>query len=133
VDYRQGEHSESFRLLFDSPLGYLDMLKIYIQVIRELGDRVSQFRPDLNLALGRLSGDCVYAMLTRSQAMKGGTPLALAGIALSTLSLIRPVTLRDLLGKIWLGAVILGGLLVSSIPGVRGAVARALSRNHPLY
>jgi len=46
---RQGDHSESFRLLFTSPNGYVNTIKIYIQLIQDLSDHYPSYRSDINV------------------------------------------------------------------------------------
>ncbi len=95
VTYRQGTHTESYRLLFESPQGYQDTAAIFARVIGELGDERDRFSPDLNIALTRFVRDCLYAMCTRGRQMQGYRPSLLAGIAGSGWALIRPLSLSD--------------------------------------
>jgi len=51
IFYREGEHSESFRLLIKTPLGYIDTPKIFMHLIDELGDEAAAYRRELNHAI----------------------------------------------------------------------------------
>lgn len=113
VHYRQGEHSESHRLLFTNPSGYLDTLKIFVQIIRDLGDEYQLYAKDLNVALRRYIGDCFYAGFTRGDGMRGFHPSLFSGLALTAWGLIRPKSITETLAKagwrlfIFIGEIIL--------------------------
>ena len=118
VSYRQGTHTESYRLLFESPLGYVDTARILSRVTAELGDERDRFTPDLNVAAARFVNDCLYAMCTRRKQMQGFRPSFLAGIAKSGWELIRPVSPREFAGKAGLRLAILVSPLLCSLPGI---------------
>jgi glycosyltransferase involved in cell wall biosynthesis len=118
VMYRQGTHTESYRLLFESPLGYLDTARIYGRVIGELGSDRDRFTPELNLALARFVKDSLYAMCTRRRQMKGFSPSFLAGVARSGWALIRPLSFREKAGKACLFIAILASPVYCAIPGI---------------
>jgi len=118
VSYRQGTHTESYRLLFESPLGYVDTARILSRVITELGDERDRFTPDLNVAASRFVKDCLYAMCTRRQQMAGFRPSFLASIAKSGWELIRPVSPMEFAGKAGLRLAILVSPLFCSFPGI---------------
>lgn len=97
--YRQGIHSESYQLLFKSPVGYIDTLKILIRIVDELGDETLLYSRDLNCAYRRHMRDCLYAGITRSGPMIHYSGLIFIGFALSTWGLISPVSISDHLKK----------------------------------
>ena len=118
VTYRQGTHTESYRLLFESPQGYKDTAEILARVIGELGDERDLFTPDLNFALTRFVRDCLYAMCTRGRKMQGYRPALLTGIAGSGWALIRPRSLSEKIRKALLRVAIRVSPFFCSIPGV---------------
>jgi glycosyltransferase involved in cell wall biosynthesis len=95
LHYCQGEHSESYRLLFKSPVGYIDTLKIFIQLIQDLSDTYSDYSSEINIALRRFSRDCLYAGFTRAESMHNVKPVLFYGISQTSLELIRPNTLHE--------------------------------------
>ncbi len=118
VAYRQGTHTESYRLLFESPLGYVDTARIFTRVIGELGSDRARFTPELNLAVSRFVKDCLYAMCTRRKQMQGASPSLLAGVARSAWALITPLSLRERVGKAFLRVAIFFSPVYSAIPGI---------------
>jgi len=125
VSYRQGTHTESYRLLFESPLGYVDTARILARVAGELGGDRDRFTPDMNIAATRFVGDCLYALCTRRRQMKGFSPSFLAGVARSGWGLIRPQSFREKAGKAFLFLAILCSPVCCAIPGI-GSLILAL-------
>jgi len=114
IHYRQGEHSESYRLLFESPLGYMDTLKIISQVLVDLGDERNTYSGAINGALRRYIGDCQYAGFTRGGTMKSFSPLLFSGLAWTACTLIEPQSISESLRKFGLLTVIpIAGILMS--------------------
>ncbi|MCQ1538468.1 glycosyltransferase [Methanocalculus taiwanensis] len=133
VHYRQGEHSESHRLLFTNPSGYLDTLKIFVQIIRDLGDDYPVYTSDLNCALRRYIGDCFYAGFTRGDGMKGIHPLLFTGLALTAWGLIRPKSLSEILGKVGFLAIINCSLVCFSISFLRRIIKKLFNERKLSY
>jgi hypothetical protein len=133
ITYRQGTHTESYRLLFESPQGYQDTGRIFARVIEELGYERERFTPDLNIALTRFVRDCLYAMCTRGKQMQGFRPALLAGIARSGWALIRPLSLPDRIGKAGLLIAILISPFFCSIPGLGKVILALQGRNEFSY
>jgi hypothetical protein len=133
VTYRQGTHTESYRLLFESPQGYQDTAGILARVIGELGDERDRFTPDLNIALFRFVGDCLYALCTRIRQMQGVPPRILAGVAGSGWALIQPLSLPEKIKKAALFIVIQGSPLICSIPGLGKAILALQRRREVSY
>lgn len=115
--YRTGNHSESFYLLFKTPLGYIDTIKVFVRIIDELGDDKKHCQYELNLAYQRHMHDCLFAGVARAESMSRYSSLIFIGFALSTWSLIRPLSLPDWIKKagnlIFIGLV--GGAII--VPG----------------
>jgi len=93
--YRQGTHSESYQLLFKTPAGYMDTIKIFVRVVDELGDDVELYSRELNCAYRRHMRDCLFAGIARSESMIKYSNLIFIGFALSTWGLITPISLPD--------------------------------------
>jgi len=131
--YRQGSHSESFRLLFESPAGYLDVLKIYLRLIEDLAEEEPRFQHDLNDALFRYIGDCIFAQWTRSDRMVRFSPSVLTGFALSAWSMVKPGTPGEWAKKAGLIPVILATPLLRHVPLMPRLVKRVLARQYTVY
>jgi len=130
VHYRQGEHTESYRLLFASPFGYVDTLKIYLQMTGELGD---EFVSDCNVAVSRFSRDCLYAGVTRADTMRGYGSDLLTGLALSAWGLVRTRTFRESAKKFGDYILIVGAGVMMQMPFLRRLVGKALTRHREMY
>lgn len=114
VYYRQGEHSETFRFLFSSPQGYLDMLRIFVQIQLDLGKEFNRYSVELLLAQRRYINDCIFAGFTRGDSMPGFSPLLFTGLSLACWTLEKPVSLRQWPSKLRdLLVIIPAGLLMS--------------------
>jgi glycosyltransferase involved in cell wall biosynthesis len=97
--YREGEHSESFQLLFKTPLGYIDIIKIYMHLRDELGDDAAAYRRELNLAIRRHMRTCYSAGIWQRYARKSYSPLVFIGLSLNTWALIQPDSVIDSIKK----------------------------------
>jgi GT2 family glycosyltransferase len=117
VYYMEGEHSESFRFLFSSPLGYLDTIRMFIQLRADLGDEAEIYSGELLMAQRRFIQDCIFAGFTRSDAMQGFSPSIFTGLAFACWTLERPVSLSQWLGKIRdLFVILPAGILMAFSP-----------------
>lgn len=92
---RQGDHSESYRLLFTSPTGYVDTIKIYIQLIQDLSDQYPSYRSDINVALRRFMKDCLFAGFTRAEQMDNFNPALFSGFAWNARGIIKPKNVSE--------------------------------------
>lgn len=97
--YRTGTHSESFQLLFKTPLGYIDTVKVFVRIIDELGDNQNLYQRELNLAYRRHMRDCLFAGMARSESMTRYSSMIFIGFALSMWSMIRPQSVTDWIRK----------------------------------
>jgi hypothetical protein len=114
VFYRQGEHSESFRFLFSSPQGYLDMIRIFIQLALDLGEERIQFADELLTAQRRFTYDCLFAGFTRSETMPDFSPAVFSGLSFMCWTLEKPTSLAGWGTKFWdLTVILFSGLLIS--------------------
>jgi len=117
VFYREGEHSETFRFLFSSPQGYLDMLRIFVKLQIDLGKEFDQYIADLLAAQRRFIHDCLFAGFTRADSMPGFSPLVFIGLSLACWSLEKPVSVLQWFSKLRDLVVILpAGLLMGWYP-----------------
>jgi len=115
--YRQGKHSETFRCLFTTPHGYMDMLRLFIQIRLDLGDDYNLFAQDFLSAQHRFIYDCIFAGFTRGDTMPGFSPSLFTGFSLACWTMERPLTISQMLRKLWDLAVILtAGLLMAWSP-----------------
>ncbi len=133
INYRQGEHSESYRLLFSSPDGYFDMIRIYLSMIHDLGDEYGSYRKEINQALWRFVRDCLYAAATRNQDEAGSKPSLYSGLAISALSMVRAESLTELLGKYFKLLLIVFFSLMLAVPGIREIPRKLLGRDGAQY
>jgi len=133
ISYHQGEHSESFRFLFASPLGYLDLLRIYIRLVHELADERKKFGSELNAALNRYMKDCMFAGIVRSENLKYFSPLVVGALALNAWSLIIPQRFTDHVRHWLMLPVIFAVLIVMSVPLFRKILKKSIFRNKSLY
>ena len=123
--YRQGEHSESYRFLFSSPQGYLDMLRIFMQLRTDLGPDMDEYAREFQAAQRRFIHDCIFAGFTRTDTMQGFSPWVFSGLAITCWTLEKPVSLSLWLAKVRDVLVILpAGLLMGWSPTRR--VVRSL-------
>ena len=122
--YRQGEHTESFRLLVSNPLGYLDIIKIHIHLINELGDMRIQFGYEINTLLKRFLKQYLVAGFAYGESMKNFSMLLFPGFSYITWTLIKPIDMKEKLEKLYylLFIVAIVGFIV--IPGGRYLVKR---------
>lgn len=131
--YRAGTHSESYQLLFKTPIGYIDTLKIFIRITDELGDETELYSRELNCAYRRHMRDCLFAGITRSDSMKKYPGLVFIGLALSAWGLITPVSPPDTLKKCseFLLIFLIGCAIV--IPGGRYCVRKIFGFSQEKY
>jgi glycosyltransferase involved in cell wall biosynthesis len=125
VFYRQGEHSETFRFLFSSPQGYLDMLRMFIQLKIDLGKELDIYTVEFLAAQRRFIHDCLFAGFTRGDTMPGFSPSVFSGLSLACWTLEKPVLLPQWFGKLLDLVVILPASILMSWSPTRWIV-RAL-------
>ena len=117
VIYRQGEHSESFRLQFMSMAGYLDTEKIYLQLLGDLGEETSRYTPELNTALYTFIKDSMFAGFTRADRIKIGNVTVIWGVCIGVWSLIPSYSVMSWIKKaISLPLILVIGILMHLSP-----------------
>ena len=122
--YRQGKHTESFRLLVTNPLGYLDIIKIHIRLIDELGDTRIQFNYELNTVLKRFIKQYLVAGFAYGEFMTNYSMLLFTGFSYITWTLIKPVGMREQLEKVYYLLFIMAISFFIVIPGGKYLVKR---------
>lgn len=131
--YRTGTHSESFQLLFKTPLGYIDTFKIFVYIVNELGENQKLFQHELNLAYQRHIRDCFFASVARSESMTHYSRMIFIGLALSTWSLIKSRSIFDVIKK-WEYFFLIGAFAcVITIPGGRFCIKKAFGFSSDAY
>lgn len=124
VFYRHGEHSESFRFLFTTPQGYLDMVRMFVQVQTDLKNEQDQYQRELQAAQRRFIQDCLFAGFTRGDTMPDFSPSIFTGLSFACWTLERPTSFTGMLGKLRdLMLILSAGLLISFTPARRGVKA----------
>jgi hypothetical protein len=133
VNYHQGEHSESYRLLFQSPAGYIDTFRIYIQLVSEYKDMRSVFSDNLNTALYRYIRDCIFAGFTRSEKMMLFSPMVIGAFALNAWALIYPRTISSRF-RHWINLpIILCAWCLMGVPGIRYLIKMHMLKKNSEY
>jgi len=119
IYYREGDHTETFRLLHKSPLGYIDTIKIFIRIIDELGEEEEAFRRELNIAIRHHMRVCNNLWICRSDRMKSPYPLVFLGLSFNTWALIRSDSIIDRIKKFFDFIFILTIGFFFVLPGAR--------------
>ena len=133
LNYQTSEISESYRLLFKTPMGYFDTLKIYAQLITDLGDDLQYYVPELNAALKRFIGDLLYAGFTRSESMQGFSPSVFIGTALTACSMIKSPSISTFFVKFFYHIILILMYVPIRIKLLRGIIGSILSRGKSEY
>lgn len=133
LNYQTSEISESYRLLFKTPMGYFDTLKIYAQLISDLGDEIADYTPELNSALRRFIGDLLYAGFTRSEIMSGFSPSVFIGTALTACSMIKSDSIRVSFVKTFYYLILILMYVPIRFALFRGVIGSVLSRGKSNY
>lgn len=128
VHYRVGEHNESFQFLGKNPVGYLDILKIIVQTIHDLGDDIHFFIDDINMFLTNYYFSFLMSGFQWADREKRFDSFFFIGLALTSWALIRPQSLRKSVGKLLHLLVILGSGLLFSISPVRVMISKVIAR-----
>ncbi|MDD1651877.1 MAG: glycosyltransferase [Methanomicrobiales archaeon] len=133
IRYRQGPHSESHRLLFASGRGYADMFGIYRATSEELGRERDLFGQELNAALERFAGDCLFAAWIRGEGMQDATPSSLAAMGRSALSLAGGGLLASRFRRLWLHTLLFLLPAAWRVPGLRRLTLALRPERETLY
>ncbi len=133
IYYRQGEHSESHRLLFLSPFGYFDALKIFMRLRDDLSGEIGLFAREYNAAQRRFIIDSAFAGFTRVDRMSNYHPSLFAGLAMSSWALLEVRTINDLFKKWMLLIFILGAGFLMHFSIVRNLAKHVLYKKMQLY
>lgn len=121
-----GEYSESYRLLFKTPIGYMDTLKIHTNLIFYL-DAKKEFRQEINQSLTRYIKDCYYAVFARA-GKKSFSPSILCGLAFSACALMQVNSGSSLMKKSLYTLMTLFVAMACHIPGLRSVIKYMLTK-----
>ncbi|PKL70331.1 MAG: hypothetical protein CVV30_02940 [Methanomicrobiales archaeon HGW-Methanomicrobiales-1] len=88
--YQQGDHTESTQFLQKTPLGYIDVIKIFLRIITDIGDDVASCRREMNIAIRGYMYVCINAGIWQSDSMKSFSPRIFIGFALTLWTMIEP-------------------------------------------
>lgn len=124
LSYRQGEHSESYRLVVANLEGYTDTLNIYRRVIGDLGNDYLLYAREFNTALIRYIRDLLFVGFVREKIIKKYHSSDITGKAVGAWSLLYTVTVAEKIQKLIVLIEIMGAGLVMRIPHVRKLVQR---------
>jgi glycosyltransferase involved in cell wall biosynthesis len=131
--YVQGEHSETYRLLFNNPDGYIDTLRIYIRVLEDLGPERGRFTAAMNTALRRYILDCLFAGATRTDLMKDVKSSFFTNISLDAWREYVPVSTLDRIRKtLYRIAISLTGAVIS-VSLFRRIIRRCFAGSKNMY
>ncbi len=133
LNYQTSEISESYRLLFKTPMGYFDTLKIYAQLIIDLGEDVWTYVPELNASLKRFIGDLLYAGFTRSESMHNYSPSVFIGTALVACSMIKSSSISTSFVKFFYYTILILMYVPIRIKLLRVIIGSILSRGKSEY
>ena len=123
--YNEGNHSETFKYLHKTPIGYIDIIKVYIQIIIDLGDEVQSYRRELNISIREHMYLCINTMIWQPNPMKSFSPLIFIGFALNLWTLIKSFSFSGRINKFFdLLYIIMIGIL-SLLPRA-GSIFRKL-------
>jgi glycosyltransferase involved in cell wall biosynthesis len=100
VFYQEGEHSETFRFLFSSPQGYLDMLRMFVQLQLDLGKEFDLYAVEFLAAQRRFIHDCLFAGFTRGDTMHGFSPSIFTALSLACWTLEKPRSVSQWFSKL---------------------------------
>ncbi len=115
-----GDYSESYRLLFSSPVGYMDTLKIHTNLKFYL-DYKHEFAQEINQSLIRYIKDCYYAIFARA-GKNSFSPGILCGLAFSACALLQVNTGSSLIQKIIYALITFCVAILCHIPGLRNII-----------
>ena len=121
-----GEYSESYRLLFNTPIGYMDTLKIHTNLIHYL-DAKKEFVQEINQSLIRYIKDCYYAIFARA-GKKSFCQGILCGLAYSACALMQVNSGSSLMKK-WIYTIMTFFVAITChIPGLRRIIKYWLTK-----
>jgi len=125
--YRQGNHTESFQFLQKTPLGYIDVIKIFFQIIPDLGDDVVLYRRELNIFIRKYMYVCLGAGIRQSGPVKSYSPLVFIGFAVNLWTLNRPDSIGARVNKFLDFFVILTVGFLFILPGGRSCLRKIVT------
>ena len=115
-----GDYTESYRLLFNTPIGYMDTLKIHANLKYNL-DSKHEFVQEINLSLIRYIRDCYYATFARA-GNNSFSPGILCGLAFSACALMQVNSGTSLMKKAIYIFITVCVAILCHIPGLRNII-----------
>lgn len=115
-----GEYSESYRLLFSTPIGYMDTLKIHTN-LRYYLDSKQEYVQEINRSLIRYIRDCYYATFARSGKNSFSQGI-LCGLAFSACALLQVNSVSSVIKKMIYTFLTFCVAVLCHIPGLRGMI-----------
>lgn len=114
INYRIGDHSETYNYLFRNPMGYLDVLKIYVRLLLDLEGEREKFSDELNFDFYQFIKSSLSAGFLRSDQMPYLRASFFSGVATSSLALVNAGTLKEKMKKTGFFVLIqISGILMS--------------------
>jgi len=99
INYRMGDYSETHAYLFKNPIGYIDVIKVRLRFLIDLGEKSADYRDELNFELYQDIKNLLSAGFLRSDQMTTVNASFFSGIATCTLSLVKSRTLIEKIRK----------------------------------
>jgi glycosyltransferase involved in cell wall biosynthesis len=115
VFYRQGwNQSETYKLKISNPLGYLDELKIFTQIISDLNEDYWRFAREINCSLYTYINECFIKIFEREANIKLFSPTMFLGYAVASWALITTSSMGESIrkGRVMLLILFVGSILV---------------------
>lgn len=113
-----GEHSETYKHIIATPLGYLDTLKIYTKLRYNSGIDVCKYNSEINSVLYRYIRECLHGGIVYSNG-NSFKPAMLIGSALSAWSMVNANSCKIYLTKLKYLLMIAGVFFMMATPILR--------------
>jgi hypothetical protein len=126
VFYFEGTHSETYRFIVSSPIGYLDRLKIILQTILDVKEEYKTFLPEINQHLYVLVFKYLIASFLWIDSDKVFHSSFFIGLAHFSMSLIKPRSFFEYLKKCGIYFIILIVHVLIIIPPVKNFFKRII-------
>jgi glycosyltransferase involved in cell wall biosynthesis len=97
INYRIGDYSETYAYLYKNPLGYIDVIKVHLRLLIDLGEKREDYRSELNFVFYQFIKNVLSAGFLRSDQMVTVDASFFPGIAICSLSSIKS---RTFVGKL---------------------------------
>jgi glycosyltransferase involved in cell wall biosynthesis len=129
IHYCEGEHSETHRLYYTNPIGFIEILKIYLDNISNGESDTLSTNGHYNNALKNFIRKCLIAGIMWDETQTRFHPGILSGLALSSWSMIKARNVIEQTHHLFLLFVIFNGWLVFQIPFFRKTTRKLIIEN----